>query len=79
MKTRTAWAALPLVATALLLSGCGLTAADAGKTSTDRVFMPSTEVCHSAAYIRERAPEGVCDTRDLPATGSGGSAPQLTQ
>jgi hypothetical protein len=60
MRARSAWTAVPLVAAALLLTGCQLTAGEASDGSTQRVFMPSTEVCHAPAYIRERAPEGVC-------------------
>ena len=32
----------------------------ARKAAPARVQMQSTEVCHAPAYIRERAPEGLC-------------------
>ena len=54
---------VPAVLAMAVLAGCGVTesgsAGGSGSGST-RIQMPSTEVCHLPAWIRERAPEGVC-------------------
>lgn len=63
MNTRAMRCAVPVVAVALLLSGCGLTAArDAGKAELT-VPKASTEVCNLPSYISEQAPEGLCGTK----------------
>ena len=61
---------IPAVLAMGVLAGCGQTDGGAGAGSgTTSVKMPSTEVCHMAAYIREQAPEGLCtDAGDAPAT-----------
>lgn len=54
---------IPAVLTLGVLAGCGQTDGGTGGGAGDgstRVKMGSTEVCHMAAYIRERAPEGLC-------------------
>ncbi|SIN89444.1 hypothetical protein [Agromyces cerinus] len=63
---------VPAVLVLGVLAGCGQTDGGAGAgTGTTRVKMPSTEVCHMAGYIRDRAPEGLCDDAgDAPATES---------
>lgn len=52
---------IPAAVAMAALAGCG---AGEGETATKaapaRVQMQSTEVCHAPAYIRERAPEGLC-------------------
>jgi len=60
---------VPAVLAMGVLAGCGQTGvesgADKGSGST-QVRMPSTEVCHASAYIREQAPEGLCtDSADV--------------
>ncbi|MFB6612239.1 hypothetical protein ACFCVO_18085 [Agromyces sp. NPDC056379] len=63
---------IPAVLTLGVLAGCGQTDGGTGGGAGDgstRVKMGSTEVCHMAAYIRERAPEGLCDgAGNAPAT-----------
>ena len=57
---------IPAALVVAALTGCGGGGSDAAKDgSPAQLRMPSTEVCHAPAYIRERAPEGVCtDTAD---------------
>ncbi|WP_395245462.1 hypothetical protein ACGGZK_06535 [Agromyces sp. MMS24-K17] len=67
MNTRSALLVVPLVLAGVALSGCNLTgAAGKGTGSVGTVHAPATttntEVCHMPAWIRERAPEGVCTT-----------------
>jgi hypothetical protein len=47
----------------LTLVGCNQTAEDSKRITTvqDERFA-NTEVCNTAAWIRERAPEGVCES-----------------
>ncbi|GAA1058569.1 hypothetical protein GCM10017608_35580 [Agromyces luteolus] len=55
----------PAALAVAVLAGCGVTETVAGSGSgsgSAKVQMPSTEVCHAAAWIRERAPEGVCES-----------------
>ncbi|UOQ88023.1 hypothetical protein MUN74_12035 [Agromyces endophyticus] len=61
MNTRAMAVAVPVVAVALLLSGCGLTTAGDG---TAKLTVPkvSTEVCNQPSYIRVHAPKGFCGT-----------------
>ncbi|MFF2271753.1 hypothetical protein ACFVTX_05750 [Agromyces sp. NPDC058136] len=62
MNTRAMRYAVPVVAVALLLSGCGLTAPrDAG---TAKLTVPeiSTEGCNVPPYVRKNLPEGLCGT-----------------
>jgi hypothetical protein len=50
-----------------VLAGCGQTGGDSGGGSgsgSAQLKMPSTWVCSAPAYIRERAPEGLCDSTD---------------
>ena len=55
----------PAAVAVAVLAGCGQTGATSGAgggsgSGSTQVHMPSTEVCHAAAFIRERAPEGFC-------------------
>jgi|GEM_PF-3147492 len=60
--TRLFASALVVAALTGLVAGCGLTAGDAETATTvDKVPIANTEVCRTAAWIRERAPEGVCE------------------
>lgn len=46
-----------------VLAGCGQTEGssdDGAGSGSTQIRMPSTEVCNAPAWIRERAPEGVC-------------------
>ncbi len=57
---------IPAVVAVAMLSGCGSGGSDAAKKAAPaHVQMPSTEVCHLSAYIRERAPEGFCESTEL--------------
>ena len=50
-----------------VLAGCGQTGGDSGGGSgsgSAKLTVPSTWVCSAPAYIRERAPEGLCDPAD---------------
>lgn len=52
---------IPAALAVAMLSGCGSGDSDAArKAAPAQLRMPSTEVCHAPAYIRERAPEGLC-------------------
>ncbi|QAY73013.1 hypothetical protein ET445_06315 [Agromyces protaetiae] len=54
-------AALPAVVAIGVLAGCGLTeGGDIGKAGAV-VRLGSTSVCSAPDYIKERAPEGLCD------------------
>jgi hypothetical protein len=55
---------VPAAVVVAVLAGCGQTD---GGTLTERgsgsvqFRFPSTEICNQSEYIRERAPEGVCE------------------
>ena len=52
-----------------VLAGCGSTEGGSGDpagSGSARIQMPSTEVCHLPAWIRDRAPEGVCTPSEPP-------------
>jgi hypothetical protein len=54
---------VPAVLAVGVLAGCGQTGVESGAakgTGSAQVRMPSTEVCHASAYIREQAPEVRC-------------------
>lgn len=52
---------VPAVLAVGVLAGCGQTGVESGAAKgSAQVRMPSTDVCHASAYIRERAPEGLC-------------------
>ena len=58
-----------------LLAACGQTGGDSGGGSgsgsgSAHLTVPSTWVCSAPAYIRERAPEGLCDSTDLDSSSS---------
>ncbi|AWB96360.1 hypothetical protein DCE93_12460 [Agromyces badenianii] len=61
-----AFLVVPAVLAVGVLAGCGQTdgGAGAGAGST-QVKMSSTEVCHLPAYIRDRAPEGLCTETEV--------------
>jgi hypothetical protein len=60
---------VPAVLAAGVLAGCGQTGVESGAANgagSAQVRMPSTDVCRASAYIRDRAPEGVCtDSADV--------------
>jgi len=58
---------IPAVVAMATLAGCGAGGSEAArKAAPAHVQMPSSEVCHQSAYIRERAPEGFCsETPDV--------------
>jgi hypothetical protein len=61
-----AFLVLPATLALAVLAGCGVSEGETGDgpgTGSARVRMPSTEVCHGPAWIRERAPEGVCSMK----------------
>ncbi|MGR0221309.1 hypothetical protein [Agromyces sp. ZXT2-6] len=58
-----AFLAIPAALALAVLAGCGVSEGESGDgpgTGSARVRMPSTEVCNGPAWIRERAPEGLC-------------------
>ncbi|RZS64502.1 hypothetical protein EV187_2889 [Agromyces ramosus] len=58
---------VPAVLAVGILAGCGQTGGDSGSGSgsgSAHLKAPSTWVCSAPAYIRERAPEGFCDSTD---------------
>ena len=59
---------VPAVLAVGVLAGCGQTgdgaSGDGQGSGSARVRIPSSEVCNSAAWIRERAPEGLCTTTE---------------
>ena len=58
---------IPAAVVVAVLAGCGQTGASSGAgagSGAAHVKAPSTWVCSAPAYIRERAPEGVCDSVD---------------
>ncbi|WP_159605707.1 hypothetical protein [Agromyces humi] len=54
----------PAVVAVAVLAGCGLTDGTDAKAGSARVGIHSSEVCHAPAYIRDRAPAGVCSDAD---------------
>ena len=61
-----AFLVLPAAVAVAVLAGCGQT--DGGSSGSGsgsaRIGLRSTEVCHAPAYIRDRAPEGLCSDAD---------------
>ncbi|MDQ0893479.1 hypothetical protein [Agromyces ramosus] len=58
-----AFLVLPAAVAVAVLAGCGLTdgGSDNGKGSgSNHVRLPSSEVCQSSAWIRDRLPDGLC-------------------
>jgi hypothetical protein len=58
---------IPAAVVVAVLAGCGQTGAASGAgagSGAAHVKAPSTWVCSAPAYIRERAPEGACDSVD---------------
>ena len=52
---------IPAAVAVAVLAGCGAGGSEAAKKAAPaHVQMPSTEVCHQSAYIRDRAPQGFC-------------------
>lgn len=54
---------VPAVLAVGVLAGCGQTGVESGAgkgSGSAQVRMPSTDVCHASAYIRNHAPEGFC-------------------
>ena len=58
-----AFLAVPAALALVMLAGCGVSereSGDAPGSGSGQVRMPSTEVCNGPAWIRDRAPEGLC-------------------
>ncbi|WP_173923372.1 hypothetical protein [Agromyces sp. Marseille-P2726] len=55
---------VPAAVVVAVLAGCGQTdgnsLSERGSGSVEFRF-PSTEICNQSSYIRERAPEGLCE------------------
>ena len=58
-----AFLVVPAALAVAVLAGCGQTDGGSGSgigSGSSQVRMPSTDVCHAPAWIREQAPEGLC-------------------
>jgi hypothetical protein len=67
---------IPAAVVVAVLAGCGQTGAASGSgtgagSGAAHLKAPSTWVCSAPDYIRERAPEGACDSVDGSVDGAG--------
>lgn len=64
--TRTVGASALVAVLALTLAGCERPAQGAAKLpAVEKERFSNTEVCNTAAWIRERAPAGMCDDESV--------------
>ncbi|WP_448004749.1 hypothetical protein [Agromyces bauzanensis] len=64
--TRTLGTSALVAALTLTLVGCNQASEDTTKVTTvEKERFASTEVCNAPAWIRERAPEGICETEPV--------------
>ncbi len=61
ITARTIGTSALVAALTLTLVGCNRPSEDAKTVTVEKERFANTEVCNTAAWIRERAPEGVCE------------------